>query len=80
MAASNLLDGNHRTVAYPPISSVVFTLPPLASVGLQEAHAKDKELRFRVNATDHILGVHLMETGSGDSRRAVLAGAALLLG
>ena len=49
VAASNLLDGNHHTVAYPPIPSVVFTLPPLASVGLQEAHAKDKGLKFRVN-------------------------------
>ena len=49
VAASNLLDGNHRPIAYPPIPSVVFTLPPLTSVGLQEAHAKDKGLKFRVN-------------------------------
>jgi glutathione reductase (NADPH) len=49
VAASNLLDGNHRRVAYPPIPSVVFTLPPLASVGLHETEARDTGLKFRVN-------------------------------
>jgi glutathione reductase (NADPH) len=49
VAASNLLGGNHRTIEYPPIPSVVFTLPPLASVGLQEAEAKENGLKFRVN-------------------------------
>lgn len=49
VAASNLLDGNHRTIAYPPIPSVVFTLPPLASVGLQEKEAREQGLKFKVN-------------------------------
>lgn len=49
VAASNLLKGNHQRIEYPPIPGVVFTLPPLASVGLQEADAKDKGLKFRIN-------------------------------
>jgi pyruvate/2-oxoglutarate dehydrogenase complex dihydrolipoamide dehydrogenase (E3) component len=32
-----------------PIPSVVFTLPPLASVGLQEGKARDQGLKFRIN-------------------------------
>ncbi len=31
VAAANLLEGNHKKVEYPPIPSVVFTLPPLAT-------------------------------------------------
>jgi len=49
VAASNLLEGNHRAIAYPPIPSVVFALPPLASVGLREDDARAQGLRFRVN-------------------------------
>ncbi|CAN5877973.1 NAD(P)/FAD-dependent oxidoreductase [soil metagenome] len=49
VAASNLLAGNHLTIEYPPIPSVVFTLPPLASVGLREDEARAQGLRFRVN-------------------------------
>ena len=33
-------------------ASVVFTVPPLASVGLQEAEARQQGLRFRVRAGD----------------------------
>ncbi|MGH3949560.1 MAG: dihydrolipoyl dehydrogenase family protein [Pseudonocardiaceae bacterium] len=49
VAASNLLDGNHLKIEYPPIPSVVFTLPPLASVGLREDEARAQGRRFRVN-------------------------------
>lgn len=49
VAASNVLEGNHRAIEYPPIPSVVFTLPPLASVGLRESEAKERDLRFRTN-------------------------------
>lgn len=34
-----------RRIEYPPVPSVVFTLPPLASVGLQEAEARGQGLR-----------------------------------
>lgn len=47
IAGKNLLAGkDERAVSYPPIPSVVFTLPQLASVGLSEAAARDKGLAF----------------------------------
>ena len=49
VAAANLLEGNHRKVEYPPIPSVVFTLPSLASVGMLEAEARSKGFELRVN-------------------------------
>jgi glutathione reductase (NADPH) len=49
IVAANLLEGNHRKADYPPIPSVVFTVPPLAAVGLQEEEARTKGLRFRTN-------------------------------
>ncbi|AOU96954.1 hypothetical protein BI364_02070 [Acidihalobacter yilgarnensis] len=50
IAAKNLLAGkDERVVAYPPIPSVVFTLPPVASIGLSEAAAKEKGLKFDTN-------------------------------
>ena len=52
IAASNLLKGNHRIPDYSGISSVVFTVPPLASVGLQEASAHEQGLRFTTNHQD----------------------------
>ncbi len=52
IVASNLLKGNHRTPDYRGIPSVVFTVPPLASVGLQEAAAHEQGLRFRTSYQD----------------------------
>jgi glutathione reductase (NADPH) len=52
IAADNLLKGNHRTPNYDGIPTVVFTVPPLASVGLQESAARDRGLAFRVNQED----------------------------
>jgi len=40
VAAANLLRGNGRKLEKQPIPSVVFTIPPLASVGISEAQAK----------------------------------------
>lgn len=49
IAAKNLLAGNdEHAVKYPPIPSVVFTLPPVATVGLSEAAAREKGLKFDV--------------------------------
>ncbi|WFE77316.1 NAD(P)/FAD-dependent oxidoreductase (plasmid) [Roseinatronobacter sp. S2] len=43
VAAKNLLAGQDaREITYPPIPSTVFTLPPMASVGLSEAAAKEE--------------------------------------
>jgi glutathione reductase (NADPH) len=50
VAAKNLLAGKDlQPVKYPPIPSVVFTLPPVASVGLQEEQARQRGLDFEVN-------------------------------
>ena len=49
VVAANLLEGNHTKVVYPSIPtipSVVFTIPTLASVGLQEAQAREQGLEF----------------------------------
>jgi glutathione reductase (NADPH) len=49
VAGKNLLAGkDERAVKYPPIPSVVFTLPPLATVGLSEAAAREKGFNFDV--------------------------------
>ena len=52
IVASNLLKGNHGTPDYGGIPSVVFTVPPLAGVGLQEAAARDQGLRFTTRQED----------------------------
>jgi glutathione reductase (NADPH) len=49
IVAANLLQGNHRKTNYAAVPSVVFTIPPLAAVGLLEAHARARGLRVRVN-------------------------------
>ena len=47
VAGKNLLAGeDERTVDYPPIPSVVFTLPMVATVGLSEAVAREQGLKF----------------------------------
>ena len=52
IAAENLLKGNHRKPNYDGIPTVVFTVPALASVGLQERAARSHGLAFRVNHED----------------------------
>jgi glutathione reductase (NADPH) len=47
VVAANLLKGNHETPNYVGIPSVVFTIPPLASVGLSELKAQERGLNFR---------------------------------
>lgn len=50
VAGKNLLAGKDaRAVDYPPIPSVVFTLPQVATVGLSEAAARDKGLDFEAH-------------------------------
>lgn len=68
IVASNLLHGNHRQPDYRGVSSVVFTTPPLAAVGLTEEGAKAKGLSVRVKLED---------TRSWFSNRRVLEGAAM---
>jgi glutathione reductase (NADPH) len=49
IVAANLLEGNRLTASYEVVPSVVFTVPPLATVGLQEQAARERGLRFRTN-------------------------------
>jgi glutathione reductase (NADPH) len=49
VVASNLLDGNHRRADYAGIPTVVFTSPPLASVGMLERQARERGLKYRAN-------------------------------
>jgi glutathione reductase (NADPH) len=46
IVATNLLEGNHVVHDYVVVPSVVFTVPPLASVGFQERAARERGLRF----------------------------------
>lgn len=50
VAAANLLKGNHRRPDYRGVPSVVFTIPPLATVGLTEAQARERGLKFKMKS------------------------------
>jgi glutathione reductase (NADPH) len=49
VVAANLLKGNHAKPNYLGVPTVVFTIPHLVSVGLQESTAREQGLRFRSN-------------------------------
>jgi len=49
IVAANLLEGNHRKVNYPVQPTVVFTVPPLASVGISETEAKSQGIDVDVH-------------------------------
>ncbi len=68
IVASNLLKGNHLKPDYSGVPSVVFTTPPLASVGLHERAAREQGLRFRVkheNTSGWYSSRRVAETCSG---------------
>ncbi len=44
----NIRKGNHTEMDFPPVPSVVFTIPQVASIGLTEAQAKEKGYNFVV--------------------------------
>ena len=48
IVASNMLKGNHQKPNYTGIPTVVFSIPPVASVGLSEAEARAQGLKFRI--------------------------------
>jgi glutathione reductase (NADPH) len=50
--AANLLQGNQRKPDYDAIPTVVFSIPPLAAVGLREDVARTRGLRFTVKHED----------------------------
>lgn len=47
VAAANLLQANSRKMEKHPVASVVFSIPPLASVGMREDQAKAAGRKFR---------------------------------
>jgi glutathione reductase (NADPH) len=49
IAAQNILHGNHQSADYAFVPSAVFTLPPLAGVGMTESQAIESGTRFHVN-------------------------------
>ena len=51
-AAYNIINGNKKSMDYSLVPSVVFTIPPMGSVGLTEKEAKDKGLDYRINMAD----------------------------
>lgn len=52
IVADNMLNGNQRTPNYDGTPSIVFTVPALSSVGLQEAAAKKNGMQFQVNQAE----------------------------
>jgi glutathione reductase (NADPH) len=50
IAASNLLGGNHTKIGRIAVPTIVYTVPPLATVGLSEGAARAQGLRFRVHS------------------------------
>jgi glutathione reductase (NADPH) len=87
VVAANLLEGASRQPNYDGVPSVVFTIPPLARVGLGEEEARAKGLTFRVScdrtpgwftarqAAETVMGHKLLiEEGSGRILGAHLLG------
>ena len=52
LIADNLLDEDRRSLDYAGIPSVLFTVPPLARVGLGEAEAREQGFDFEVHRGD----------------------------
>ena len=52
VAAYNIINGNKKSLDYSLVPSVVFTIPPMGSVGLTEKQARDKGLDYRLNTAD----------------------------
>jgi len=69
---ANLLHGNTRRVNYDGIASAVFTIPPLAAVGLGEDAARAAGLKFRVNHQDTSGWFHTRRVGETASGCKVL--------
>jgi len=68
VVAQNLLDGNRHRPDYRGVPSVAFTIPPIAAVGLSEAGARAKGIKFRMhseNASDWYTARRLNESVYG---------------
>jgi glutathione reductase (NADPH) len=52
IVGENLLNCNSRRADFTGLASIVYTIPPLASVGVSEAQAKERGFKYRVNYED----------------------------
>src|SRR5216684_5182 len=50
VVAGNILEGNRHKPDYRGVPSVAFTVPPIASVGLNESQAQQQGLKFKVKS------------------------------
>ena len=50
VVAANLLNGNHQKPNYVGVPSVVFTIPPIVAVGISEAEARKKGIKFKLKS------------------------------
>jgi glutathione reductase (NADPH) len=50
IAAANMLEGNKLKPNYTGVPSVAFSVPPIAAVGLSEAEARKRGLKFRAKS------------------------------
>jgi glutathione reductase (NADPH) len=50
VVAANLLKGNHQRPDYRGVPSVVFTVPPIAAVGMTESEARQQGIRYRLQS------------------------------
>ncbi len=74
IVADNLLDGNHATADYDGIPSCVFTIPPLATVGLTEAQANDQGLQFECRRSDMSDWYFVRRVGATAAMAKILVG------
>jgi glutathione reductase (NADPH) len=73
IVGKNLVAGKDvRAVKYPPIPSVAFTLPPVATVGLSEAEAHEQGLKFDVKTQETSGWYSSMRVGARQSAFKVL--------
>jgi glutathione reductase (NADPH) len=72
IVAANLLEGNSQKPDHSGVPSVVFTVPPLASVGLQERVAQKHGLRFTARHEDTASWYSSRRIGEGSSGFKVL--------
>ena len=72
VAAHNILNGNELKPDYAATPSVVFTLPPLVSVGMGEEQAKKQNIQYKVNYQKTPEWYSSKRTGEGHSASKIL--------
>lgn len=82
IVAANLLHGNSSTPDYSGVASVVFTVPPLASVGLTEsaARARQRDIVVKSGDTRDWYSSRRVRAGAGAFKTIAEKGSGLLLG